>query len=184
MGFSAGGHLSATTATRFEQRHYQAIDEVDTQSCRPDFCGLIYPAYLVSKESPPSISPELTVNPKTPPTFLVQTSDDPVPVENTVHYYLALKQHRVPAQVHVFHEGPHGYGLRPKDKPVGTWPHRMVEWLDSLALDPAAEANSVATESSSSSQQEALTNVYVSLGGENAIAVYYQDPPTGTLTLM
>lgn len=179
MGFSAGGHLSAVTSTRSNTPHYEAKDDIDAVSCRPDFCGLAYPAYLVTKTSPTQITAELTISKTTPPTFLVQTSDDPVLVENSIYYYLALKQHQIPAQLHVFHQGPHGYGLRPKDIPVGTWPHRFVEWLDSLSLTSTQDTDTSLVSADSST----LTNIYVSLGGENKIAVYSQDAPTGTLTL-
>ncbi len=133
MGFSAGGHLSATASTRFEKRTYEAVDDADQASCRPDFVMLIYPAYLTRKEGP-ELAPELTVTSNTPPTFLVQTEDDPVHVENSLFYYLALKRAHVPAEMHLFAEGGHGYGLRPSDRAVISWPKRAEEWMRGLGV--------------------------------------------------
>jgi acetyl esterase/lipase len=133
MGFSAGGHLSATASTRFEKRTYDPVDEADQASCRPDFVILIYPAYLTHKEGP-ELAPELTVTSNTPPTFLVQTEDDPVRVENCLFYYLALKQAKVPAEMHLFAHGGHGYGLRPSGQAVISWPKRAEEWMRGLGV--------------------------------------------------
>ncbi|HEV7926210.1 MAG TPA: alpha/beta hydrolase [Verrucomicrobiae bacterium] len=133
MGFSAGGHLSAVASTRFEKRAYEPVDEMDQASCRPDFVMLIYPAYLVHKDGP-DLSPELTVTSNTPPTFLVQTEDDPVRVENCLFYYLALKQAKVPAEMHLFADGGHGYGLRESDNAVTSWPKQAEVWMRGLGV--------------------------------------------------
>ena len=133
MGFSAGGDLSALVSTRFEQRTYAPVDEADQASCRPDFAMLIYPGRLVLKEGP-ELAPELTVTSNTPPTFLIQTEDDPIHVENSLFYYLALKQAKVPAEMHLFAIGGHGYGLRESDKTVISWPNRAEEWMRGLGV--------------------------------------------------
>jgi len=133
LGFSAGGHLSAAASTRFDKRAYEPVDEADQASCRPDFVMLIYPAYLVRKDGP-ELAPELTVTSNTPPTFLVQTEDDGVRVENSLFYYLALKQANVPAEMHLFAEGGHGYGLRESDQAVSSWPKRAEEWMRGLGV--------------------------------------------------
>jgi len=133
LGFSAGGHLSAVASTRFEKRTYEPVDEADQASCRPDFVLLIYPAYLVRNEGP-DLSPELTVTSNTPPTFLVQTEDDPVRMENSLFYYLALKQAKVPAELHLFANGGHGYGLRESGHAVTSWPKLAVEWMRGLGV--------------------------------------------------
>ena len=133
MGFSAGGHLSAVASTRFEKRAYEPVDEADQASCRPDFTMLVYPAYLIRKEGP-ELSPELTVTSNTPPTFLVQAGDDRVRVENSLFYYLALKKAGVPAEMHLFASGGHGYGLRASDKAVVSWPKRAEEWMRKLGV--------------------------------------------------
>ena len=134
MGFSAGGHLSAAASTRFDKRAYEPVDEADQVSCRPDFTMLIYPAYLVRKEGP-DLSPELTVTSNTPPTFIVQAEDDHAArVENSLFYYLALKKAGVPAEMHLFASGGHGFGLRESDKAVTSWPKRAGEWMRKLGV--------------------------------------------------
>ncbi len=130
MGFSAGGHLSAATSTNFEKRTYQPQDDIDKLSCRPDFTGLIYPAYLVKDKKTGQLAGELKVDKNTPPTFLVQTSDDGIPVENSLFYYLALKNNKVVTELHIFNKGPHGYGMRTGDKAVGVWPELFHTWLE------------------------------------------------------
>jgi acetyl esterase/lipase len=133
MGFSAGGHLSAAASTHFEKRTYEPVDEADQASCRPDFAMLIYPGYLVRREGP-EIAPELTVTSNTPPTFLVQAEDDPVHVENSLFYYLALKNAKVPAEMHLFATGGHGYGLRESGQAVTSWPKRAEDWMRGLGV--------------------------------------------------
>ena len=122
LGFSAGGHLSATASTNWEKRTYDPVDAADEISCRPDFTLLIYPAYLAARNQPNKIAPELNVNAKTPPTFLAQTQDDGVGVENSLLYALALQSAEVPVELHIYPTGGHGYGLRPSDKTVSTGP--------------------------------------------------------------
>ena len=134
MGFSAGAHVSAAVSCGFAQRTYEPVDDADRVSCRPDFAMLIYPGLLVSKEKPDKLLPHLTVTSNTPPTFLVQTEDDNVGVENSLIYYLALKNAKVPAEMHLFASGGHGYGLRPTEQIVTTWPKRAEEWLRNLGI--------------------------------------------------
>ena len=131
MGFSAGGHLTATASNNYDKRTYEAVDEADQASCRPDFAMLIYPAYLADKETG-KLAPEVTVTAKTPPTFLAQAEDDPIPVECSLYYYLALKKAKVPAELHLYPKGGHGYGMRLTDKVVTTWPRRAEEWMRAM----------------------------------------------------
>lgn len=134
LGFSAGGHLAATASCRFDNNSYEAVDAADALSCRPDFAVLVYPAYLTLKDHRDQVSPELTVTAHTPPTFIVQTEDDVVPVEGSLHYYLALKDAKVPAEMHLFPKGGHGYGLRPSENSVCHWPQLAEQWLRSCDL--------------------------------------------------
>ncbi|MDB6171856.1 MAG: Xylanase [Chthoniobacteraceae bacterium] len=134
LGFSAGGHLAAALSNNYEERSYSPLDEADKVSCRPDFAVLIYPAYLTRKEEGDAISPELKITAKTPPTFLVQTEDDGVRVENSLYYYLALKKAKVSAELHAYPMGGHGYGLRATDKAVTKWPVAAQEWMRGLGL--------------------------------------------------
>ncbi|MGO9201938.1 MAG: alpha/beta hydrolase [Limisphaerales bacterium] len=134
LGFSAGGHLTAYLSTHFDKRAYEPVDDADQVSCRPDFSMPIYPAYLVLKDHDDKLAPELNVTANTPPTFLVQAEDDGIGVENSLIYYLALKKAKVPAEMHLYAAGGHGYGLRPSAKTVTTWPQRAQEWMRSLGL--------------------------------------------------
>ncbi len=126
LGFSAGGHLSAAASTNFDQRQYEAIDPVDQFSCRPDFAILIYPAYLTEGDG---LAPEIRVTGKTPPTFFAHAGDDPISPENSIAMYLALKEAKVPAELHVYAGGGHGFGLRKSEFPCSTWPARCESWL-------------------------------------------------------
>ena len=138
MGFSAGAHLSAAASCNYEKRTYEALDAADQLSCRPDFVMLIYPGYLAREKEADSLPPELKLTAQTPPTFLVQTEDDPVRCENSLVYYLALKQAKVPAEMHLYATGGHGYGLRPTKEAVTTWPRRAAQWLRGQGLlEPA-----------------------------------------------
>jgi acetyl esterase/lipase len=131
LGFSAGGHLAAAVSNNYAERTYPAVDDADKQSCRPDFALLIYPAYLAQKEDLSKLSPEMKVTAQTSPAFLVMTQDDPIKMENVYTYATALKYAKVPAEVHVYATGGHGYGLRPTANPVSHWPQRAAEWLES-----------------------------------------------------
>lgn len=147
MGFSAGGHLASTAATHFDAGRGEGSD-VERQSSRPDFCILCYP--VISFTSPAThagsrknllgdqpteelmkfYSNELHVTPQTPPTFLFHTNEDgPVPAENSLLFYAALRQAKVPAELHIYEKGTHGVGLAPKDPILSTWPQRLADWL-------------------------------------------------------
>ena len=132
MGFSAGAHLSAVLCSKYEHRIYEPIDAADQESCRPDFAMLIYPAYLTMEKENDKIAPELNITKDTPPTFLAQTEDDGIHVECSVYYYLALKKAKVPAEMHLYPSGGHGYGLRPTAQTVTSWPKRAEEWMKSM----------------------------------------------------
>jgi dienelactone hydrolase len=130
LGFSAGGHLAAVLSNQHATRTYEAVDAADTVSCRPDFSVLIYPAYLTIKEKGDAVAPELPVSGTvTPPTFLAMAEDDPIRVETALFYYAALKNAKVPAEMHLYPKGGHGYGLRRTADDVTTWPDRVGDWL-------------------------------------------------------
>jgi acetyl esterase/lipase len=133
LGFSAGGHLTAWTATNFDKRAYEPLDEIDQVSCRPDFAVLIYPAYLVAKGKD-ELAQDIRVTKETPPIFFAHAGDDGVSADNSIVMYRALKKAGVPAELHVYASGGHGFGLRPSDKPCSTWPQRCAEWLKSQGL--------------------------------------------------
>jgi acetyl esterase/lipase len=128
LGFSAGAHLSAALSTHFDKRLYDTVDTADSVSCRPDFAVIVYPGYLDS--------PNYAVTPtaQTPPSFIVQAEDDPVHVENGTAYFLALKQAKVPVELHIYAKGGHGYGLRRTELPVTTWPQSVETWMHTIQV--------------------------------------------------
>ncbi|HVT91197.1 MAG TPA: alpha/beta hydrolase [Bryobacteraceae bacterium] len=152
-GFSAGGHLASTVETHFDSGDASAADAIDRESSRPDFAILSYP--VVTMKEPyvhhgsrehllgdqPSqalidlLSNETQVTPQTPPTFLFHTTtDNVVPVENSVQFYLALRKNNVPAELHVFEKGPHGVGLAATDATLSVWPSLLANWLRTRGL--------------------------------------------------
>jgi acetyl esterase/lipase len=137
LGFSAGAHLAAALSTHFDQRLYEPIDAADKLSCRPDFAVVVYPGYLALADK--NFAPNADIHPTadTPPTFVVQAEDDPVHVENALVYYAALKNAKVPAELHIYAEGGHGYGLRRTALPVTTWPQGVETWLRTIKVLPA-----------------------------------------------
>jgi acetyl esterase/lipase len=136
LGFSAGGHLAAVASTRPDEASYPPADAVDAQSARPDFTVLVYPAYLDRKDDP--TSPVARVTSQTPPMFLAHAGDDGVSPLNSVAMFTALKKAGVPAELHVFASGGHGFGLRPSADPCSTWPKRCEEWLRATGIIPGA----------------------------------------------
>lgn len=139
LGFSAGAHVAAVLSNNHQRRTYPAVDAADQQSCRPDFVILTYPAYLASDKKDGSIAAEAKPSSGTPPTFLFQTEDDNIGVENSLFYYAALKNAKVPAEMHIYPEGGHGYGLRPKVNAVtAVWPSLVIKWLKSIKVLPAS----------------------------------------------
>jgi len=137
LGFSAGAHLSAALSTHFDKRLYGPIDAADQLSCRPDFAFIIYPGYLANAAQ--NMAPNADINPtaQTPPSFIVQAEDDPVHVENATVYFLQLKAAKVPAELHLYADGGHGYGLRRTAMPVTTWPDTARIWLQTIKMLPA-----------------------------------------------
>ncbi|MGO8791604.1 MAG: alpha/beta hydrolase [Terriglobia bacterium] len=136
LGFSAGAHLAAALSTHFDQRLYDPIDAADHISCRPDFAVVIYPGYLALPDQNFAPNPDIRVTDNTPPSFIVQAEDDPVHVENAIVYFLALKNAKVPAELHIYAQGGHGYGLRPTAQPVTTWPRSVEAWLRTIRMLP------------------------------------------------
>ena len=134
IGFSAGGHLSARLSTDFHKMSYINLDAADKQNCRPDFCILVYPAYLANKKTR-RVAKELPVTSNTPPTFIVQTKDDRF-VDGTIIYDQALKKASVSSTFHLLEIGGHGYGLRPPKKGNETshWPKLCAKWFHECSI--------------------------------------------------
>jgi len=129
IGFSAGGHLAARLSTGYRSRAYAEVNAADRLSCRPDFAILVYPAYLFQERQPRELVEEVRVTAQTPPAFLVQSQDDDKHVDSSIAFYLALKKAGVPADLHLFASGGHGYALREKKRPVSLWPKLCETWL-------------------------------------------------------
>jgi acetyl esterase/lipase len=153
MGFSAGGHLASSAGTHLESVNANPTDPVDKVSSRPDFLVLGYPVIsfttpythkgslrnLLGENPDPklveSMSSELQVSDRTPPTFLFHTNADTgVPSENSVLFYLALRRHKIPAEMHIFENGPHGVGLDLSDPALSLWPQLLTNWLRGRGL--------------------------------------------------
>jgi acetyl esterase/lipase len=137
LGFSAGAHLAAALSTHFDQRLYKPLDAADKTSCRPDFAVIVYPGYLALANKDFAPNPDIVPTEKTPPQFIVQAEDDPVHVENAMVYFMALKNAKVAAELHIYAEGGHGCGLRRTALPVTTWPQAVETWLRTIKILPA-----------------------------------------------
>jgi len=141
LGFSAGGHLTVMAATHWETAAYPKQDAIDELSARPDFAIPIYPAYLGDEDNIGPLSPLVRVTKQTPPMFIAVTQDDKLRGVNAALLYVELSRNKVPAELHIYTRGGHGYGLRPSDHPVSQWPARCADWLkQQKLLEPAAKA--------------------------------------------
>ncbi|MCB9266762.1 MAG: alpha/beta hydrolase [Lewinellaceae bacterium] len=148
MGFSAGGHLASTLGTHFDDGRPEAEDPVERVSCLPNFMVLAYPVISLNTkyvhagsrrnllgatprtEDVDFLSNETQVKPLTPPAFLFHTdADTAVPAENSVRFYLALREAGIPAELHIYEKGRHGVGFAPDDPVLSTWKDRLADWL-------------------------------------------------------
>lgn len=147
-GSSAGGHLASTAGTVFDSGNPDSADPIERVSCRPDFMLLLYPVITMDeefthmgsrenligkghdKELVRKYSNELNVSAETPPTFLILADDDKaVPPKNSIEFYSALKKYNVPAEMHIFQKGGHGFGMHQDGIPVNNWPNMFIDWL-------------------------------------------------------
>jgi acetyl esterase/lipase len=148
LGSSAGGHLASTAATMFDDGQADASDPIEQLSSRPAFAVLLYPVIsmekgiahggsrdnLLGKEPSDELaaqwSTDRRVTDRTPPTLIISTSDDKtVPIKNSLLFYEALLAHKVPAEMHIWETGGHGFGLRGGDRPVDQWAEQLEPWL-------------------------------------------------------
>jgi len=153
LGFSAGGHLASTASTHFDRGDPDGKDSIEQQSCRPDFTILIYPvisllpAYghmgsrhnLLGKDADDNLAASLSNNRQvtadTPPAFLVHsTGDTGVSSENSIAYYRALVKAGVPAEMHIYEQGEHGYGMGKGDPALSTWTDLCIHWMRKRGL--------------------------------------------------
>jgi acetyl esterase/lipase len=140
VGFSAGGHLAIATATSFDQRTYEPVDDIDQLSCRPDFAIPVYSGYLKAKDRD-ELAAGLRIPHETPPVFLVHGSDDLIsPPEHSLFMYLALKRAGVPAELHIYARTAHDFGVRGGERPYSTWTTACAHWLrDQGFLTPSSK---------------------------------------------
>jgi acetyl esterase/lipase len=129
VGFSAGGHLAAATATSFTKRTYEPVDEIEKISCRPDFAILVYSGYLKAKDKD-ELAPGLSIPPGTPSMFLAHGGDDIISSpEHSVVMYQALKRAGIKAELHVYADSTHDFGVRPNNYPCSAWTQHCAAWL-------------------------------------------------------
>ncbi len=153
LGFSAGGHLAASAGTHFNWKDELANDDIGQLSARPDFMILAYPVIsmtedymhrgsrnnLLGEDASETLahrmSSEKQVTSDTPPAFMMHTSTDrAVPPENSIHFYLAMRAKGLDAEMHIYEQGPHGFGLAPDDPVLSSWPARCADWLKARGL--------------------------------------------------
>lgn len=147
-GSSAGGHLASTAGTVFDYGNKESSDKFEQQSCRPDFMLLLYPVITMNeefthlgsrenligkghnKELIRKYSNELNVSAETPPAFIVLADDDTAVLpKNSISFYSKLKEFDVPAEIHIFQKGGHGFGIRKNGIPADNWPNLFIDWL-------------------------------------------------------
>jgi len=136
LGFSAGGHLVAAISNSYRHRAYSVVDSADRLSARPDFAVAIYPGHLWIEGRPPlAFNPDLHVTRDTPPTFLLQAQTDSVDnVNQSLAYYVALKEAGVPTELHLYVNGGHAFGLRRTKDPITEWPRLVERWLNTIGV--------------------------------------------------
>lgn len=137
MGFSAGGATAGLTVLNGDKHVYPRQDATDDVSCAPNFGLLIYPAGFVDKTTG-ALRSHIKVSQDTAPVFFVMAEDDHVDCDNCTVLFIALKQAKVPAELHIYTHGGHGYGLRPTELPVTRWSARAAEWLQAMKFDKKA----------------------------------------------
>lgn len=152
-GSSAGGHLASTAGTVFDKGNPLGNTPEEKMSCRPDFMLLLYPVisfdesvgHMGSRKNligegndwnlARKYSNELNVTAETPPTFLILADDDKTVIpENSIRFYLALKENRIPAEMHIFQQGGHGFGITKKNQPADQWPDLFYNWLKAIKI--------------------------------------------------
>ena len=146
IGFSAGANLSARVSTLYRENSYKKIDAIDAFSPKPNFTGLLYPAYCdessfqrfwgtkakvksVDFNTDYALSSELKVDAQTPPTFIMQAQNDKMWINSSIAYFLALKQFNVPVNLHIFDKGGHGFGMVRPNELIQQWFELFSAWL-------------------------------------------------------
>ena len=133
LGFSAGGHLCVMTTLHANERTYQRDAALEAENASPDFSIPVYPAYLTEKDSF-QLKPQFTVTPKSPAICLIHAHDDRITSAGSALLYLEYKKLGLPAELHIYVKGGHGYGMKKSGQPVNSWPDRVGDWLKSSGL--------------------------------------------------
>jgi acetyl esterase/lipase len=152
-GSSAGGHLASTAGTVFDKGNPSGSTPEEKMSSRPDFMLLLYPVisfdesvgHMGSRKNligegndwnlARKYSNERNVTAETPPTFLILADDDKTVIpENSIRFYLALKENKIPAEMHIFQQGGHGFGITKKNQPADQWPDLFYNWLKAIKI--------------------------------------------------
>lgn len=130
IGFSAGGEVAGMIETKFDSGKPDAQDPIERFSSRPDFNVLVYPWYRPGAMKADA-APIFPIPSDAPPVFMVCTTEDRSHVEPTVKFYMELEEKHIPVEMHIYSAGPHGFALRPTEKPlpVNSWPDRLKDWL-------------------------------------------------------
>ncbi len=132
LGFSAGGNLAVVTALHANERTYKEDPSLDMDA-RPSFAVPVYPAYLVDNDkAPTALKPEIVVPKDAPPICLLHASDDKITASGSAMLYLEYKKLGLPAEIHCYALGGHGFGMKPNGKPVNMWHVRVGEWMKSM----------------------------------------------------
>jgi acetyl esterase/lipase len=140
LGFSAGGQVAAILHTCEGDAAYEDLDQIDALSCIPDFSLLVYPWRVLDDRSG-ELLPQIRVSKSSPPAFIVHTHDDASSSLGSVMIYADLKRNSVPAELHVYSNGGHGYGMRPvQNSDIGSWPDRASDWMLLRGIARAAES--------------------------------------------
>jgi len=141
VAFSAGGQVAARFLSAPNSRSYDSLDAVDETSCRPDFAVLIYPWNIYEPQEHRLVD-GVSINDECPPVFLVHTHDDRSSSAGAALYYAELRRRNIPAALHIYGNGGHGYGLRPvSGSQISTWPKHAAHWLMTRKLATAARSD-------------------------------------------
>ena len=133
LGFSAGGHLAATVLTSDGSVSFPK-EEVDQHSPIPNFGVLVYPAYLKSETDPNQLVAEVSIDAKTPPSFVVVANGDKKYVEGSALYYLAMQRAGRECELHIYGKGGHGFGMKKTPRRVGEWTTQAGAWMGEMGF--------------------------------------------------
>lgn len=135
LGFSAGGYMVPLLSTHFKKRAYLPNDAADKESCRPDFAIALYPGHMQKKDGQFILNPEIHFTKATPSTLIIQAENDPMDnINNSLLYYIGLKNAGVPVEMHLYAEGGHAFGIRRTKFPITEWPQLVTTWLKTIGM--------------------------------------------------